>query len=67
MLVQPTNLTQLTQWSGNNQTMAVKIDMIATYGNPFPMPVGARFIARVQDNFSGLINFTITLQGKEIK
>lgn len=64
--LQVTPHTILTQFSGLPETLSVDFDIVADYGMPITMNVGDRFIIRLNDNFTGLVNHTFGLRGRKI-
>lgn len=53
----------LTTYPGSAQTYLVNFDLISQYGVPIPLAPGDKFIVRLNDNFTGLVNHTFGLRG----
>ena len=53
----------LTTFAGLEQSLSIVFDIEASYGIPLTLVPGARIIARVNDNFTGLYDQTIGLRG----
>lgn len=63
--LQVTPHTLLTQFAGTPQTLSINFDITTDYGMPITMDIGDRFIIRLNDNFTGLINHTFGLRGRK--
>lgn len=55
--------TILTSFAGTSQTLVANFNITEDYGKPIMLELGDRFIIRLQDNFTGLINNTFGLRG----
>lgn len=64
--LQVTPHTILTQFDGLPQTLSINFDIVADYGMPITMNIGDRFIIRLNDDFTGLIDHTFGLRGRKI-
>jgi len=53
-------------WAGTPQTSIAEILAVQSYGCPLSFKAGDRFIIRLNDNFTGLLNHTFLICGKEI-
>jgi hypothetical protein len=60
------NLThdaQLTRFPGTPQSFVPNFNLVRDFGMPLMLNTGDRFIARLHDNFSGLVDHTFALRG----
>lgn len=53
----------LTTFAGTSQTLSIEVDVTRKYGRPLSIATGDKFIVRLHDNFTGLVNHTVHLRG----
>ena len=54
---------ELTSFDGTAQTLSVYLNIVESYGRTFPLDSGQKFIARLNDDFTGLTGHTFILRG----
>ena len=57
---------KLTTFAGNVQSLVITFDMVREYGTPFTLAIGDKFIVRLHDNFTGLIDHTFGIRGTRV-